>query len=169
MSEPILATFDTHEDAMAAARALQREGMTQMEFLSSEPIHEAIADDTSTSRITWFTVIGGIAGAAAAILLTVLTSRHVNIVTGGMPIVSFWAFGVIVFEVMMLTAVLFALGRMLYEARLFGGRLKNYDEAVSDDQIVLVLQCHDEASINTAKDLLVENHATIKPASTGDK
>ncbi len=166
MTETILAIFDTHEDAIAAARALRREGVTQMEFLSSEPIHEAIADDQSKSLITWFAIIGGTLGATAAILLTVLPSRHVNIVTGGMPIVSFWAFGVIIFEVAMLTTVLFALGRMLYEARLSGSRLKNYDEAVADDKIVLVLQCQDEAALNTAKDLLVENHATIKPAST---
>jgi hypothetical protein len=165
MSETILATFDTPEEALRSARALRREGVAQVELLSAEPIHEAIADENSKSAIGWFAVLGAVIGAVAAILLTVLPSRHVNIVTGGMPIVSFWAFGVIVFEVAMLTAVIFALGRMLYEARLFSSRLKNYDEAVGDDKIVLVLHCQDEAAISRAKNLLDETSATIKPAS----
>src|ERR1044072_5928036 len=98
MSEIILACFDTHEDALTASRALRRAGLKQIELLSSEPIHEAIHSDRSKSLISWFAILGGITGATAATLLTVLTSRQVNINTGGMPIVSFWAFGVIVFE-----------------------------------------------------------------------
>jgi hypothetical protein len=166
MSETILATFDSHEDAMAAARALRRQGVKQFEILSSEPIHEALATDNSKSLITWFAILGGITGATAALLLTVLTSRHVNINTGGMPIVSFWAFGVILFETAMFTAVLFALGRMLYEARLLRALPNEYDEAVGDDKVVLAVQCGDEASINTAKDVFEQNHATIKSTST---
>ncbi|MEW6130568.1 MAG: quinol:electron acceptor oxidoreductase subunit ActD [Acidobacteriota bacterium] len=161
MTETILAAFATHEDALEAARALRREGLREIELMSSEPIHEAMNGDSSKSLITWFTIAGGITGATAAILLTVLTSRHVNIVTGGMPVVSFWAFGVIIFETAMFTAVLFALGRMLYEARLFGGSPVDYDEAVSDDKVVMAVRCSDEASVNTAKTLLNANNATL--------
>jgi hypothetical protein len=166
MSETILATFDTHEDALAAASALRREGLKQIELMSSEPIHEAIEREESGSLITWFAIFGGITGATAATLLTVLTSRHVNIVTGGMPVVSWWAFGVIIFETAMFTAVLFALGRMLYEGRLLRGLPAVYDEAVNDDQVVLAVECSDETSVTTAKDIFAQNHATIKPDTT---
>lgn len=166
MSETILATFETHEDALAAARALRREGLKQIELMSSEPIHEAMNGDPAKSLITWFAIFGGITGATAAMLLTALTSRHVNIVTGGMPVVSWWAFGVIIFETAMFTAVLFALGRMLYEGRLLRRLPAAYDEAVNDDQVVLSVECSDETSVTTAKDIFEQNHATLKPAAT---
>jgi hypothetical protein len=70
------------------------------------------------SRIGMFAIAGGVVGAAAGLLLTILTSRHTNIITGGMPVVSPWPFGIIVFELTALGAILAVFARMIYEARL---------------------------------------------------
>jgi hypothetical protein len=84
----------------------------------------ASADDASElaierrSRIGLFAIAGGIIGGSLGALLTVWSSREVNLVTGGMPIVTPWAFGIIVFELAALGAIIFAVIRMIIEARL---------------------------------------------------
>jgi hypothetical protein len=61
-----------------------------------------------------------------------------------MPIVTPWAFGIVVFELTALGAILATLGRMIYEARLARrGALSDYDEAVSDGNVVLSVQWED--------------------------
>jgi len=70
------------------------------------------------SRIGLFAIAGGIIGASAGALLTIWSARHVGLVTGGMPVVTPWAFGIIVFELMALGAIICAVGRMIIEARL---------------------------------------------------
>jgi Ni/Fe-hydrogenase subunit HybB-like protein len=93
-----------------------KEGLTrQTEISPAETIEPVTAH---SSRIGMFAIIGGIIGASLGALLTVWSSRQVNLVTGGMPIVSPWAFGIIVFELMALGAIICAVGRMIIEARL---------------------------------------------------
>src|SRR6185369_11197539 len=90
------------------------------------------------SRIAGFAIAGGVLGATLATLLTVVTSKQVGIVTGGMPVVSPWAFGIIVFELTMLGAILAALGRMVFESGLLiKTTSENYDDAVSEGKIVV--------------------------------
>ena len=90
------------------------------------------------TRIPMFGIIGGLLGAAFAILLTVWTSKRVGLVTGGMPIVSPWAFGIIVFELTALGAILMTLGRMIIEAKLARrGSGSGYGEMVAEGKIVI--------------------------------
>src|SRR5712692_2351619 len=122
MSRRILAIFDSADEAQLAARALQRGGLPRaaITIISSEPAHRPPADSAapSNSHIGTVAICGGLIGAAAAVLLTVLTSRRVDLVTGGMPIVTPWAFGIIVFELTALGAILAMLSRMIFEAGL---------------------------------------------------
>jgi hypothetical protein len=84
--------------------------------------------------------VGGLIGIAFAILLTVLTSRRVGLVTGGMPIVAPWAFGIIVFELAALGAILVTLGRMIFEAGLVRRRaLTGHEEAIASGKIVIAI------------------------------
>ena len=145
MAETRIAIFDTPAEAVAALRELQREGVprSSITVMSSEPLH--LEDhDAPKSRIKGFAIAGGFIGAAFAILLTVWTSRRVGLVTGGMPIVTPWAFGIIVFELAALGAILATLGKMIIEARL-GRRvaLAEYDSAVSEGKVVLCVHSAD--------------------------
>src|SRR2546426_7584737 len=139
MAEIRIEVFDTPAEAVAVLGELQREGVPRsaITVMSSEPLHLE-GNKAPRSRIAGFAIAGGFLGAAFAILLTVWTSRKVGLVTGGMAIVTPWEFGIIVFELAALGAILATLGRMIVEARL-GRRveLAEYDGAVSEGKVVL--------------------------------
>lgn len=160
MTAPINAVFDTPEDASAAVATLRRDGVPRQAITirSSEPLHfEFFKSDEARSRISGFAIAGGFLGAACAILLTVLTSRRVDLVTGGMPIVTPWAFGIVTFELTALGAILATLARMIHEARLVRRILpQEYDEAVACGRVVVTVACSDEAHTTTAKKLLTD-------------
>ena len=145
MAEIRIEVFDTPAEAVAVLGELQREGVPRsaITVMSSEPLHLE-GNNAPRSRIAGFAIAGGFLGAAFAILLTVWTSRKVGLVTGGMPIVTPWAFGIIVFELAALGAILATLGRMIVEARL-GRRveLAEYDGAVSEGKVVLCVHRDD--------------------------
>src|SRR5262249_14168031 len=108
--------------------------------MSSEPLHLESEGDSRT-RISGWSIAGGLVGTATALVLTISTSRHVGLITGGMPIISPWAFGVIVFELTALGGILATLGRMIYEAGL--GRRRVAPEAaraVAEDRIALLVR-----------------------------
>lgn len=146
MSKTRVEVFDTRAEAIAVLRELERKGVpsSSITVMSSEPLHIETSDASKT-RIPGFAIAGGLLGAAFAIALTVWTSRRVGLVTGGMPIVSPWAFGIIVFELGALGAILVTLGRMIVEARL-ARRLDpaDYDEAVADGRVVLSIKSPDD-------------------------
>jgi hypothetical protein len=163
MAQTLLAIFNTSDEALNATRALRREGITGVELLSAEPIHDWQPEETSKSRIGLCAIVGAVIGAALATYMMVYTSRRVDINTGGMPVVTTWAFGIIAFEVAMLTAILAALLCTIFEARL--GRsstLHAYDEAVADNKIVMTVQCVDKEHLSTAEKLLADTGAEIK-------
>lgn len=148
--------FDTRHDANLALHELEREGVpgSAITVMSSEPLHLETSD-APKSRIAGFAIAGGLLGAAFAIVLTVWTSRRVGLVTGGMPIVSPWAFGIIVFELTALGAILATLGRMIFEARLLW-RVSGteHDEAVAAGRIVLSVNSSDDGVRDTAGKVL---------------
>lgn len=139
MADNQIRVFNSRHEVVAALHELEREGVpsSSITVMSSEPLHLEPLHPPKT-RITGFAIAGGFVGAAFAILLTVLTSRRVGLVTGGMPIVSPWAFGIIVFELTALGAILATLVRMIFEARLLRhSSLGEYGEAVAAGRIVL--------------------------------
>ena len=141
MAETRIKVFDTRAEAVVALHELQREGVpsSSITVMSSEPLHLEVKDAPKT-RIAGFAIAGGMLGATLAILLTALTSRRVGLVTGGMPIVSPWAFGTIVFELAALGAILATLGRMIFEAGLARpGGSQAYDDSVAEGKVVIAI------------------------------
>jgi hypothetical protein len=151
MAENIMAAFNTMSDALYVAGALKSEGFTSeaITIMSDEPIQ--MGEDLSEggkSHIGLCAIAGGLVGATAALLLTVTTSREVNLVTGGMPIVAPWALGIIVFEMTALGAILATLACMIYEAKLMRpGALEGYDPSVADGKIVIAVKCENDLSV----------------------
>jgi hypothetical protein len=157
MNERILAIFDSANQAQAAARDLQLGGVPRaaITIMSSEPLHLPDPEDQPRSRIALFAIAGGVIGAIVAILLTVWTSRRVDLVTGGMPIVTPWAFGIIVFELTALGVILATVSRMVFEARLARrGSLADYDEAVADGRVAVSVNCIEDVHREIAEKLL---------------
>ena len=145
MADTNLRVYDTPREAIAALHELKAAGVphSSITVMSSEPLHLE-PDEAPKTRIGGFAIGGGLIGAAFAMLLTVWTSRQVNLVTGGMPIVSPWAFGIIVFELTALGAILATFGRMIFEAGLLGRRdLTDYDEALANGKVVVLIEGND--------------------------
>lgn len=158
MAERISAVFDTADDALAAVTLLQREGLasSSITVMSSEPLHaEFDFSAGSKTRIGGFAIAGGLVGGVGAWLLTAMTSSRVEIVTGGMPIITPWAFGIIVFEMTALGAILSSFGRMIYEARLArSGAGAGYDPRVSEGKVLLSVEYSDPEVGEVAKRVL---------------
>lgn len=163
--ETIIAIFDSAEDALAAKSELRREGFTggKVVLMSSEPIEHEPDEDEKPSRIGLFSICGAIVGAAAAIALTAGVSLLVKINTGGMPDISPWPFGIIVFELAMLAAILASLVRMIYEARLARQwSLDEYDTAVADGKIVVSVKCASTDDCDKARQTLAARDAVLR-------
>ena len=131
--------LDSRHEALAVLHELRSRGIpdSAITVMSSEPLHLE-AKPWPKTRIPGFAIAGGFIGAAGALLLTIITSRRVGLVTGGMPIVSPWAFGIIVFELIALGAIVFTLGRMIYESRLMRRTtVTNYGEAIANGRIII--------------------------------
>jgi len=158
MPDQVTAVLDTMEEARKAIARLRREGipLKAITTISAEPFHNGPADsDQPGSRIALFAICGGALGAAFAIALTVSTSRRVDLVTGGMPIVTPWAFGIIVFELTALGAILSTLGRMIFEAKLARrSELTNHREAVDEGRVVVSVKSSDGAHVTAASRVL---------------
>lgn len=158
MTETIHAIFNSHDEAIEALTKLERAGVptAQITLMSSEPVHVEANEDKT--RIGIFAIAGGVIGAAVAITLTVWTSRSVGLVTGGMPIVSPWPFGIILFELSMLGAILSTLGRMIYEARLLRrNSFADYDEAIADGRVLLAVDNADDSRAQMIRAALGES------------
>lgn len=141
MAERQIKVFNTRHEVVEALHELQRQGVpdSAITVMSSEPLHLETLHPPKT-RIAGFSIAGGLLGAAFAILLTVWTSRRVGLVTGGMPIVSWWAFGIIVFELTALGAILTALGRMIFEAGLLRRTTQTgQEDAVARGRVVIAI------------------------------
>jgi len=159
MAETVLALFDSADEATEAARELRREGIGSKDItlMSNEPIPMEEDEGQPPTRLGGFAIVGAFLGALAALSLTVITSKHVGIVVGGMPIVSPWAFGIIVFELTALGAIVTTLGRMLYEAGLGRpGSPSCYDEAVAEGRILIAVACTGDSQADVAERVLKE-------------
>lgn len=147
MVQRVLAMFDTANEAVEAAEELRLVSRSSVvSLMSAEPIHTEIEKITEgrKSRIGIVAIAGGVLGATAAILFTVLTSKSMNLVTGGMPIVSPWPLGIIVFEMTALGAILSTLGCMILEARLVRrGLPEACDRAIAEGRVAVVVDVDD--------------------------
>jgi hypothetical protein len=148
--------FEKRNEALMAINRLRREGFVgdDITVMSGEPL--PLGEEEEPKSLIWlFSIAGGIAGGAGAALLTTFASKQMNLVTGGMPIVAPWAFGIIVFEMTALGAIVAAFGRMVYEARLMRRRGEvERDEAVAGGKIVVAVCCADESRAKEAERVL---------------
>ncbi|MGE0717105.1 MAG: DUF3341 domain-containing protein [Alphaproteobacteria bacterium] len=109
-----LAEFDAPDQLLAAAQRARAAGYRRMDAFSPFPI-EGLAESLGfrDRRIGWLTLGGGVLGAAVGYGLQVATNLAYPIDIGGRPLIAPPAFLLITFELMVLFAVVFAIGGML--------------------------------------------------------
>ncbi len=133
----IYALYPDPESAQRAVDAL-RSASSELGFdarrivvVSSEPLEGwAFADEHAKTPMFGLAALGGLLGGGFGYVLTSFTQRVYPLPTGGMPIVAPWTNGIIIYELMMLGAILFTLLTLLASAR-----LPNLGTRLSDPEI----------------------------------
>ncbi len=141
MREDLVAIYADPRAALRALDALHAEDVTTARFASSAPlpVHGDAGRDRSTT-LGWIALCGALTGLGCAMALQVATSDSLGLLVGAKPIVSWTAFGVVMFELTMLFAgganfvalvVLCAVARRQVSARA--------RDQVSSERIVVVV------------------------------
>jgi len=132
---------DAAERAVSAIRAVGPElgiDARDIEVQSSEPLEEYEFGRPRTETVMpWLAALGGLLGGLSGFVLASWTQKAYPIPTGGMPIVTLWADGIITFELTMFGAILAALLTLLLSARLPSWRRKLHDPEISDGKILI--------------------------------
>ena len=131
---------------------------------SSEPYEEQdFTTRESRTVMPWIAVLGGLVGGLAAYTLTTLTQRAYPLPTGGMPLAPMWTNGIIIYELIMLGAILATVITLAVSARIPNLRSQLYDPAVSDGKILVgVVDLPDCAREDLEKKLLQAGASEIK-------
>jgi len=106
-------------------------GPKQIVVISGEP-HEgyAFTDEHATGSPYRWAVLGAVVGGTSGYLLTTLSQKAYPIITGGMPLSPAWTNGIIVYEMIMLGAILTTLVVLLT-----GAGLPNFKGVLTDPEV----------------------------------
>jgi Protein of unknown function (DUF3341) len=118
-------------DALRAASSELKFEPRQIVVASGEP-HEGyeFTDSQYSSIPYWWAVLGAIVGGTTGYLLTTITQHSYPLPTGGMPLSPGWTNGIIVYELIMLGAILTTLVVLLV-----GSGLPNFKGVITDPEI----------------------------------
>lgn len=109
MAERILGVFETSADALRAVRGLVGAGIPRDGVIigSTEPIldPEFLASEDRKTRMPLWAIAGAILGCAIGYSLTATAAQLMGLAPGGQPIVSLWAFAIVIFELTALGAI----------------------------------------------------------------
>jgi hypothetical protein len=118
-------------DSLRAATSELKFDAQQIIIVSGEP-HEGyeFTDSHVTSTPYRWAVLGAVVGGTTGYLLTTLSQRSYPIHTGGMSITPGWTNGIIVYEMIMLGAILTTLVVLLV-----GAGLPNFKAVLTDPEV----------------------------------
>lgn len=159
------AEFREPHAAAAAIKALSSEGFDKgsMDVFSAKPVefHAGVLD--RPSRMSAIAVGGAIVNGFLATAFMFWTQQDYPLITGGMPLTSYWAVGVIIFEMAMAGAIAGTIAAFLWESGLFGGSRKQPVPKLEDDIVYLRVEC-DETQVSQASETLSQAGAvTVAP------
>ncbi|HEV2233850.1 MAG TPA: quinol:electron acceptor oxidoreductase subunit ActD [Terriglobia bacterium] len=170
----LYALYSDPDSAQQAFDSLRANGATpgfderQIAVVSSEPFDgfDFFRQDHKTI-IPWIAALGGLVGGVAGFWFAAYTQAVYPIPTGGMPIVPFYADGIITYEMTMLGAILATLITVLITARLPNWKRKLYDPEVSDGKILVgVIDAPEAYRAELEKKLLGAGASGVKEFSS---
>ncbi len=136
------AVYGLYPDGHAAQQAVNRlrsAGLTdrQITIMSAQPMEDfEFGHIDRANRIWWIACAGGLLGMALGFFLTWLTATSWPIDVGGLPTYAWWANLIIIFELMMLGAILATVIALVITAGL-GRRMAFYDPEVTEGLILV--------------------------------
>ena len=134
MSVYVMGEFRQRAAAIAAIRGLRETGLgpADLDLFSEEPVLLPKGLLDRPSHMSLISVLGAIALGAGATGFVYYSQHDYALVTGGMPIFSFWATGVITYEMTMLGAMVATFGWFLWESGLLRKRDKSAPVPIVD-------------------------------------
>jgi hypothetical protein len=134
-----MADFREQPKLEAAILALKAAGIPadDMDVFSEEPVELRKGILDRPSRMSLVAVLGAIAAGGLATAGVYAAQRSYRLVTGGMPIFSFWGTGVITYETTMLGSVLATFGWFLWES----GLLRKRDKTIPVPTVLPGVMC----------------------------
>jgi hypothetical protein len=145
--------FPDRESAVAALHSLKARGVEQedLEVFATEPpdLPPGVLD--RPSRMSFYAVCGAAATGSLATLFVYFTQHHYPLVTGGMPVFSFWATGVITYEMTMLGAIASTFVLLLWESGLLRWRDRSPVPAVEPGSTYVRVRCQDREVAETGE------------------
>jgi hypothetical protein len=115
-------------DSLRAASSELKFDARQILIVSGEP-YEFTDSHTTASPYRW-AVLGAVVGGTVGYLLTTLSQKSYPLPTGGMSLTPAWTNGIIVYEMIMLGAILTTLVVLL-----IGAGLPNFKGVITDPEI----------------------------------
>lgn len=160
--------FREKERAADAIRQLRAAGIEpeSLDLFSAEPVELARGVLDRPSRMSLVTVSAAVAFGLLATVFIRYTQHDYKLVTGGMPLFSFWATGVITYEMTMLGAIVATFAWFLRESGLIRRRGKDAPVPhVEPGVICLRVRCRDEQVV-AAVDAL-RRHGAVQIERSG--
>jgi hypothetical protein len=152
----LIGEFHEKDSAAAAIRMLRAVGITpaELDLFSEEPVELPRGVLDRPSRMSFASVLGAIVFGLVATTFVYWTQHDYKLVTGGMPLFSFWATGVITYEMTMLGAIVATFAWFLWESGLTRKRDRNAPvPAVDAGSICLRVRCRAEQSAQAIESL----------------
>ncbi len=133
------AEFARPEEAAGAIAGLAEEGVSRsaMELYSLRPVEMHPPPLPRRSRMSLIAVLSAITVGGGATALMYWAQRDYPLITGGMPINSGWATGVVTFETTMAGAVIGIFAALLWESGLMRRRKRAPVPSLPDEGVVL--------------------------------
>ncbi len=153
MSKSILGLFLDPNSAADAMDGLKESGFEQGSFdvLTGTPYPEgAFGEHVPQHRLFRFPAFGAIIGFSASLFLTTATQLAYPLISGGKPILSIFAMLIIMYEMTMLSAVIFSVIGIIFESRLPNINPSAYDPRITEGYIGVVISVEDK-DLNKAK------------------
>lgn len=136
------AEFSDVEAAAAAVQTVSGAGVDKrdVEVFSARPVEFERGILDRPSRMSLLAVVSAVVVGSGATALMYYTQLDYPLITGGMPLNSGWATGVITFELTMLGAILGTVGVFLWESGLLR-KNRSPAPAIRDDVITMQVRC----------------------------
>lgn len=138
--------FQNKEATVRALRELKADGFgpSELDVFSDEPLDLPRGVLDRATRMSLGVVAGAITFCLLAIGFVYFTQHNYPLITGGMPLFSFWATGVIFYEMTMLGAILTAFIWFLAESGLLRRDGKAPVPALQPGIICIRLRCQSD-------------------------
>ncbi|MBT4091547.1 MAG: DUF3341 domain-containing protein [Deltaproteobacteria bacterium] len=128
----IMGLFESEEEALAAINDIKEQGWQVQEVHSPIPSDKiSAALNRKKSKIGWFTLTGGLTGFITGFSVAIFSSTRWNLIVSGKPIVSWFPFFIIAFELTILFAVFGNVIGLLTQVGLPTKQEDTYDPACS--------------------------------------